>query len=439
MHKESAHKKEAFSVVILAAGMGTRMRSSLPKVLHKVGGLPLVAHVARSSASCNPSNAIVVIGEGMEAVHEAAMPHLDCAAVVQKERLGTAHAVLQALPELPKKGTVLVAYGDTPFISSKTMQAMHAAVLAGAGGVVLGFRPNDPAKYGRLVVENGALHRIVEFKDATEAERAIGLCNSGVMAFDAEALHALLPKVGNQNAAGEYYLTDMVQLLRESNHIVEVIEASDAEVLGINSQTERAEAEALFQADMRTKALEAGVQMIAPDTVHMQADTVIEPGAVIEPYVVFGAGAVVHAGAVVRAFSYIEGAEIAAGAVVGPYARLRPGANIGENAKVGNFVEIKQATLHEGAKVSHLSYVGDAVVGADANIGAGTITCNYDGVNKFTTEIGEGAFIGSNSSLVAPVKVGDGSLVAAGSTVRSDVPKKSLYYNDMKEKLKKKD
>ena len=421
------------ALVVLAAGQGTRMRSDRPKVLHEVAHAPLLHHALRAGGALGPARTVVVTGHGAEAVAAAARA-LDPGArvAVQAERLGTAHAVAQARPALEgfgeggsgdgSGGDVLVLYGDTPFIGAAALRRMRAARGAGADVVVLGFEAADPARYGRLVTDGDRLLRIVEFKDATEAERAIPLCNSGVVMADAALLWSLIGEVGNANAAGEFYLTDIVGLANARGLRAEVVRCAEEETLGVNSRADLAAAESAFQRRARAAALEAGVSMPAPETVMLAFDTVLGRDCTVEPFVVFGPGVTVETGALVRAFSHLEGCHVGAGAVVGPHARLRPGAESGNDARVGNFVEIKAATLGEGAKVPHLTYVGDAEVGARANLGAGTVTCNYDGVFKHRTVIGEGAFVGSSTMLVAPVSVGAGALTASGSVITQDVP-----------------
>ena len=412
------------SLIVLAAGQGTRMLSDLPKVLHEIGGVPMFAHALASGRALEPARSVVVAGHGFDAVERAAKAiDSEIAVARQSEQLGTAHAVAQAAEALAGvAGDAVVLYGDTPFIRPETLEAMTRARADGADVVVLGFEAADPGRYGRLVVEKGELTRIVEYKDATEAERAITLCNSGVVMADAALLFDLVAAVGNDNAAGEYYLTDIVEIARARGLRSVAVACAEAETLGVNSRTELAKAEALFQTRARRTALENGVTLVAPETVYFAQDTVLGRDAVIEPNVVFGPGVTVATGARIRAFSNLEGCHVSRDAVVGPYARLRPGAELAEGAKVGNFVEIKNAEIAEGAKVNHLTYIGDAHVGARANIGAGTVTCNYDGVFKHRTQIGADSFIGSDTMLVAPVTVGDGAMTATGSVITSDVP-----------------
>ena len=415
------------SLIILAAGQGSRMQSDLPKVLHPLAQVPLVVHAMRAARALEPARVVVVVGHGGAQVADVVLAEDERAQVVQQqEQLGTAHAVAQARAALADvAGDVVVLYGDTPFLSEETLQALRAA--RGAHDVVvLGFEAADPARYGRLITRGDSLERIVEFKDASDEELRINLCNSGVICADGAQLFALVDKVGNDNAAGEYYLTDIVALARENGLSAGVVLCPESETLGINTRAELAAAESAFQARARAAALENGVAMQAPDTVIFAQDTVIGCDSIIEPYVVFGPGVSVEGGATIRAFSHLEGAHVSRGAVVGPYARLRPGAELAEDVRVGNFVEIKNATLDEGAKVNHLSYLGDAHVGARANLGAGTITCNYDGVFKHHTSIGEGAFIGSNTMLVAPVAVGAHAMTGSGSVITNDVPDGAL-------------
>jgi bifunctional UDP-N-acetylglucosamine pyrophosphorylase/glucosamine-1-phosphate N-acetyltransferase len=417
------------ALIVLAAGEGSRMRSERPKVLHEVAHAPLIAHALRSGASLEPERVVVVAGHGGDAVEAAAREvHPEAVVVRQQERLGTGHAVLQARAALDGfEGDAVILYGDTPFIRPETLQAMLAARKAGADVVVLGFEAADPARYGRLVVTDGdRLERIVEAKDATQDERTIRLCNSGVLAADAATLFALLDQVGNDNAAGEYYLTDVPGLARAGRMSARVVICAEAETLGVNTRADLAAAEAAFQARARADAMEAGVTLVAPETVFLAWDTVIGRYTVIEQHVVFGPGVTIESGATIRAFSHLEGCHVSEGCVVGPYARLRPGAELDQGAKVGNFVEVKAAQVGAGAKINHLTYVGDAEVGPRANIGAGTVTCNYDGVFKHRTEIGADAFIGSSTMLVAPIRVGARAMTGSGSVVTMDVPDGAL-------------
>ncbi|MCR9107581.1 bifunctional UDP-N-acetylglucosamine diphosphorylase/glucosamine-1-phosphate N-acetyltransferase GlmU [Marivita sp. XM-24bin2] len=411
------------ALVILAAGKGTRMDSDLPKVLHKVGGAPLLHHAMLSASALEPARVVVVTGHGADQVEAAAHDFdADAIAVRQAEQLGTAHAVLQAREALAGfSGDVIVLYGDTPFITSDTLEKMISSRKQN-DVVVLGFDAADPGRYGRLVMQGDALKRIVEYKDASDDERAITFCNSGVICAESATLVDLLDAVGNDNASGEYYLTDIVTIANARGLSATAVSCDEAETLGINSRSELAAAEALFQRSKRQSLIEDGVIMQAPETVFLSFDTIIGRDAEIEPNVVFAPGVTVESGARIRAFSHLEGAHVSRGATVGPFARLRPGAELAEDVHIGNFVEIKNASIDEGAKVNHLTYVGDAEIGARSNVGAGTITCNYDGVMKHKTTIGRDSFIGSNTLLVAPVTVGHEAMTATGTVVTKDVP-----------------
>ena len=418
-----------FAAVILAAGKGTRMKSDVHKVLHPIAGRAMLDHLLGVLEGLGPARKIVVLGSGREQV-EGLVQARGGEVVLQVEQLGTGHAVQQSEAVLGAfEGDVLILYGDTPLVEAETMAHMLDR-LNGAdrpAAVVVGFRPDDPAAYGRILArDDGTIDKMVEYKDATPEERAVNLCNSGLMAVRARDLFALLAKVGNDNAAGEYYLPDIVMQAAAEGMRSVVIEAAPWEMAGVNSRAELALVEAEWQRRRRLKAMADGVTLVAPDTVWFAHDTEVGRDCVIEPNVVFGPGVRIADGVCIRAFSHIEGAVIATGAEIGPYARLRPGAEIGEKAKVGNFVEVKKARLGRGAKANHLSYIGDADVGAAANIGAGTITCNYDGFFKYATKIGEGAFIGSNTALVAPVNIGAGAIVGAGSVVTRDVAADAL-------------
>ena len=417
----------SIALIILAAGKGTRMKSDLPKVLHHIAGAPMLVHAMKSGATLDPAKTIIVAGHGAEQVSDAAKAFDETADVVlQTEQLGTAHAVAQAKEVLfDFDGDALVLYGDTPFINPKTLEHMTAA-RADHDVVVLGFEAADPGRYGRLIMEGEHLKKIVEFKDASDEERQITLCNSGVICARSAVLFDLIAAVGNDNASGEYYLTDIVEIAQRKGLNATSVTCNESETLGVNSRVQLAEADAIFQSKARVALMEAGVTLHAPDTVYLSHDTHIGPDTIIEPNVVFGASVTVENGANIRAFSHLEGCHVSRGATVGPYARLRPGTELAEFTRVGNFVEIKNAVIDEGAKVNHLSYVGDAYVGARANIGAGTITCNYDGVMKHHTEIGEDSFIGSNTLLVAPVAVGANAMTASGTVVTQDVPDDAL-------------
>lgn len=426
------------ALILLAAGQGTRMNSDLPKVLHTLAGAPLLHHALNAGSAAEPERTVVVIGPNQSDVAAAAQGFgEDVVPVEQAERLGTGHAVLQARAALADfAGDVFVLYGDTPFIKPQTLTRMAEARAAGSDVVVLGFEARDPGRYGRLVMAGSRLERIVEYKDATEAERKINLCNSGVVCADASALFSLIDEVGNDNASGEYYLTDIVAVAAKRGLSATAVTCDEAETLGINSRAELAAAESQFQNEMRLAAMEDGVTLVAPDTVFFSYDTVLGRDAVVEPNVVFGPGVTVETGARIRAFSHIEGAHVGADAIVGPYARLRPGSELGNGARIGNFVEVKAAEIGEGAKVNHLSYVGDATVGAGSNIGAGTITCNYDGVFKHQTTIGADVFVGSNTLLIAPVELGDRSMTASGTVVTDDVPQGAMALSRVRQENK---
>jgi bifunctional UDP-N-acetylglucosamine pyrophosphorylase / glucosamine-1-phosphate N-acetyltransferase len=413
-----------FAAVILAAGKGTRMKSDVHKVLHPIAGRAMLDHLLAEVDALGPHRTVIVVGDGRDQV-EKAVAGRGVSVVVQEPQQGTAHAVRQAEAALAGfDGDVLVLYADTPFVTVATMRSMLGRLGAAdaPAAVVVASRPADARQYGRILASpDGIIEKMVEYKDASEAERALDLCNSGLMAVRSADLWPLLARVRNDNAAGEYYLPDLVMLAAGDGRRSAVIEVPAGEVEGINSRAELAAAEALWQARRRAEAMAEGVSLIAPDTVWFAHDTRIGRDTSVEPNVVFGPGVTIGEGAIIRAFSHIEGATIAAGARIGPFARLRPGTEIGEGARIGNFVEVKQASLGAGAKANHLSYLGDAEIGAGANIGAGTITCNYDGFFKYKTWIGAGAFIGSNTALVAPVSVGAGALVAAGSVIVRDV------------------
>jgi bifunctional UDP-N-acetylglucosamine pyrophosphorylase/glucosamine-1-phosphate N-acetyltransferase len=416
------------AAIILAAGKGTRMKSALHKVLHPIAGRPMLAHLTDSVAALGAERTVIVAGAGREQIEAFAAP-LGLSVVIQKEQLGTAHAVAQAEAALLGfEGDVLILYGDVPLVSSETMGRMIARLHQpdAPAVVVLGFRPSDALAYGRIIAEHGRILKMVEHKDASTEERAETLCNSGLMAVRSADLWRLLAQIGNDNAAREYYLPDIVMLANAEGGVSAVIETDPDEVAGVNSRAELAEVEALWQARRRQRAMADGASLVAPDTVWFAWDTKLGRDVTIGPNVVFGPGVSISDDVTVHAFCHIEGAQVASGAIIGPYARLRPGADIGADAHVGNFVEIKKARLGQGAKANHLTYIGDAEVGARTNIGAGTITCNYDGYGKYLTRIGANAFIGSNSALVAPVTIGDGAIVAAGSVVTREVPNDAL-------------
>jgi bifunctional UDP-N-acetylglucosamine pyrophosphorylase/glucosamine-1-phosphate N-acetyltransferase len=414
--------------IVLAAGEGTRMRSSKPKVLHGIGGRTLIAHVLTAALEAGGAGIAVVVGPGREDVAAEARKVAPQAQIFeQTERLGTAHAVLSARPAIEAGADdILVMFADTPLVRPQTLSQLRTALSDGAAVAVLGFRPKDAAGYGRLVMNGNDLVAIREEKDATADERRIGFCNGGLMALSGQHALAILDKIGNANAKREYYLTDAVAIAREMGLKAVAIETAEDDVRGINTKAQLAETEAVLQGRLRTQAMEAGVTLVAPETVFLSSDTKLGKDVTIEPNVVFGPGVTVEDGATIRAFSHLEGAHVGRGARVGPFARLRPGAELGTDVHIGNFVEVKASTIEAGAKANHLAYIGDARVGEGANIGAGTITCNYDGVDKHHTDIGKGAFIGTNSSLVAPVTIGDGAYIGSGSVVTEDVPADAL-------------
>lgn len=431
--------KKKTAAIVLAAGLGTRMKSELPKVLHPIGGRPMVNHLLATLDKIDVEQTVVVVGPDMEALEAAVAPRTTA---VQYNRAGTGDAVKVGVEALGSfKGDVLILYGDTPLLSEQTLNAMLEAREGCPGQlapsvVVLGFEPMDPGAYGRLILdeEDGELLAIVEAGDASPEEREIGLCNSGVMCFDGELLPQFLSRLSDDNAKGEYYLTDCVGFAREDGFSCQVVEGDEEELIGVNSRVELAQAEVIFQDAKRDKVMKGGTTLMDPSTVYFSHDTKIGRDVIIEPNVQFGLGVTVGNNVTIKGFSHIEGANISDGASVGPFARLRPGANLGEDVKVGNFVELKNADLEQGAKVSHLSYIGDACVGADANIGAGTITCNYDGFMKHKTDIGSGAFIGSNTALVAPVSIGAGAIVGAGSTVTKNVDADAIVTTRVEQK-----
>jgi bifunctional UDP-N-acetylglucosamine pyrophosphorylase/glucosamine-1-phosphate N-acetyltransferase len=412
------------TAIILAAGMGTRMKSALPKAAHPIAGRPMLAHLI---ATCEAvfGRIVTVIGPGMDALAAIAAPH---AAVIQHERRGTAHAALQAGAAFGD-GEVAVLFADNPLITQASLERLlDERATSGAGLALMAMRPADPARYGRLVMDGDRISRIVEWADASTAERTIPLCNAGALCASASRLLPWLQAIRADNAQGEYYLTDLVELAVRDGAAVVAVEAPEDELRGINSRAELAAAEAVVQHRLRAAAMDGGATLTAPETVFLAADTMLGPDTVVGPHVVFGPGVTVDGPAEIRAFSHLEGCRVGAGAVVGPYARLRPGTMLGARTHVGNFCELKAASLGEGAKVNHLTYLGDASVGAGTNIGAGTITCNYDGYAKHRTEIGARVFVGSDSVLVAPVRLGDGSFVAAGSVVTRDVAPDAMAF-----------
>ncbi|MBP1881921.1 bifunctional UDP-N-acetylglucosamine diphosphorylase/glucosamine-1-phosphate N-acetyltransferase GlmU [Sinorhizobium mexicanum] len=424
--------------IMLAAGESTRMKSSVSKVLHPVAGRPMIAHVVDALASASISDVALVVGRDAEAVSAAAQKAgVTVASFLQKERLGTGHAVLAAREAIARGyDDILVVFGDTPLITADPLKAARQGLAEGNDVVVIGFEAADPTGYGRLIVEDGVLVAIREHKDASEAERRITYCNGGVMAINGRKALDLLGRIGNANVKGEYYLTDLVEIVRAVGGRAVAVEAPEEELTGCNTRAELAYIERLWQQRRRQELMLSGVSMIAPETVFLSWDTELAQDVLVEPSVVFGLGVSVESGAIIHAFSHIEGALVRAGATVGPFARLRPGADLGPKSKVGNFCEVKKAEIGAGAKVNHLTYIGDAFVGAGSNIGAGTITCNYDGVNKHVTRIGENAFVGSNSSLVAPVTIGDGALVASGSVITEDVPADAVAFGRARQEVK---
>jgi len=424
--------------VVLAAGEGTRMRSGVPKVLHPVANETLLAHVLRAVGAAGAAACVVVVGPDHDAVAKEAARIVPGAEIVrQMQRLGTAHAVLAARDALARGfDDVLVVFADTPLVRAETLSRLRAAIADGAAVAVAGFTPADPTGYGRLIIDDGRLVAIREHNDATEAERAIRLCNGGLMALDGRGALALLDRIGNANAKSEFYLTDAVALANQSGLRAVAVEVEEDDVRGVNTKAQLAETEAVLQQRLRQAALEAGVTMIAPETVFLSADTKLARDVTIEPYVVFGPGVTVESGAIIHSFSHLTGAHIGEGAEVGPFARMRPGARMGKGAKIGNFVELKAAVLEDGAKANHLAYIGDGRVGEHANIGAGTIFCNYDGSAKHRTDVGKGAFVGSNSALVAPVTIGEGAYIGSGSVITEDVPADSLALGRVRQVIK---
>jgi bifunctional UDP-N-acetylglucosamine pyrophosphorylase / glucosamine-1-phosphate N-acetyltransferase len=416
------------AVVVLAAGMGTRMKSSIPKVLHKAAGRSLLAHVLHAAKDIAASQVVVVHGPGHDAIKTESSKILpDCQFAEQAERKGTGHAVMMGEAALKSfAGTILVLYGDVPLIQPETLRTLLAKLDAEHPMAVLGFNAANPSGYGRLLGQGGTITAIREHKDATETERAITLCNSGIIAIDAKYLWPILDQLTPANTQGEFYLTDVVELMGKAGHACALATCNEAEVAGVNDRLQLSGIEAEFQRRLRHKVMLQGATLLAPETVYFSADTKIGKDVVIEPNVFFGTGVSIGDNVEILASSHFEGATVANGARIGPFARLRPGAEIGENAHVGNYVEIKKAKLGKGAKANHLTYIGDAIVGAGSNIGAGTITCNYDGYEKHLTDIGENVFVGSNTALVAPLKIGAGANIAAGSVITSDVPADAL-------------
>jgi len=414
------------------------MHSRMPKVMHELGGRTLLAHVIAAAKSAGTRDIAVVVGPEHDTVQgEARRIAPEAQIFEQRERRGTAHAVLSARKAIARGADdILIIFGDTPLVRAQTLAKLRAALADGAAVAVLGFRPADAKGYGRLLLQGNELAAIREERDASPEERKIGFCNGGLVALAGNHALGILSRIGNKNAKGEYYLTDAVAIARDMGLKAKAIETSEDDVRGINTKTQLAETEAVLQQRLRTAAMEAGVTMIAPETVFLSADTKFGKDVTVEPNVVFGPGVTVEDGATIRSFSHIEGSRVGKGARVGPFARLRPGADLGKDVHIGNFVEVKEAKIESGAKVNHLTYIGDARIGEGANVGAGTITCNYDGVAKHRTEIGKGAFIGSNTALVAPVKVGDGAYIGTGTVVTQDVPAGALAIGRTKQTVK---
>jgi bifunctional UDP-N-acetylglucosamine pyrophosphorylase/glucosamine-1-phosphate N-acetyltransferase len=421
-------KSESIAVIILAAGMGTRMKSDKPKVMHPIAGHSMIAHLLKTVEKLNPEKVVVVIGPNMEDVKKQVAPY---PTVEQKERLGTAHAVMQAREILDHfTGIILILYGDTPLLSFETLEILLKRRIRHLQPppsiVLLGFTPKNPAEYGRLIIGGEGLKAIVEYKDASIEQRKIKLCNSGVMAIEGTKIWSLLERIDNKNAKNEYYLTDIISLARQDGLTCDYVTGSEEELLGINSREELAVAESVLQKRLRQIAMSQGATLIDPSSVYLSWDTQIGRDVMIEPNVYFGPGVVIGDNVEIRSYSHIVGAHIESGSVIGPFARIRPQSVIGKNSHIGNFVEIKNASLANNVKANHLSYLGDCSIGQKTNIGAGTITCNYDGYNKFRTIIGDEVFIGSNSSLIAPLTIGEGALIAAGSVISKDVVPHSL-------------
>jgi bifunctional UDP-N-acetylglucosamine pyrophosphorylase / glucosamine-1-phosphate N-acetyltransferase len=414
--------------IVLAAGEGRRMASARPKVLHAVAGKSLLAHVLEAVAKSGVTATAVVVGPGQDEVAAEARRVLpDAATFVQRERRGTAHAVLAAKSAIEQVADdILIVYGDTPLIRPATLTRLRAPLATGVALAALGFRPADPTGYGRLLMQGNELLAIREEADASAAERAIALCNGGLMALAGSSALAILQRIGDHNRKREFYLTDAVEIARGMKLRAVAVEVEEDDVRGINTKSQLAEAEAVAQQRLRKAALDSGVTLIAPETVFLSVDTKFGRDVVVEPYVIFGDKVTVEDGAVIHSFSHLVGAHVGKGVSVGPYARLRPGTRLGEGSRIGNFVEVKEAVIEAGAKANHLSYIGDAFVGANANVGAGTITCNYDGADKHRTTIGKGAFIGSNTALVAPVEIGEGAYVGSGSVITGNVPPDAL-------------
>lgn len=425
--------------IVLAAGEGTRMKSSLPKVLHKIAGLPLICHVIKQIELADVSQLAVVVGFGAKDVVHVVESFVKNAMIFeQKERLGTAHAVLSARLALQKGvDDVLIVFGDTPLIEQDSLLQLRAQLAGGADVVVAGFRAFNPTGYGRLLEKNGKLIAIIEEKDASDEEKKLSFCNGGILALNGKYALSLLEKIGNNNSKREYYLTDIVSIASQEGLDVRVVEVPFDNIIGVNNCFELFEADSLWQKRKARDLMLSGVTILKPETVYFSYDTQIKPGVMIEPNVYFGLGVKVHSGAVIHAFSYLEGAVVGTDARIGPYARLRPGTELAGSVKIGNFCEVKKAKIGKASKINHLSYIGDAEIGAQVNIGAGTITCNYDGFHKHKIMIGDHAFIGSNSALVSPLMIGDGSYIASGSVITEDVPMNSIALGRARQVTKK--
>jgi bifunctional UDP-N-acetylglucosamine pyrophosphorylase / glucosamine-1-phosphate N-acetyltransferase len=425
---EARTRSRTCLAIVLAAGEGTRMYSARPKVLHTMAGRSLLAHVLDAVAQSGVTATAVVIGPGQDAVAaEAGRVLPNAATFIQRDRRGTAHAVLEAKPAIDGGADdILIVYGDTPLIRPATLARLRAPLAGGAALAVLGFRPADPSGYGRLVMKGDELVAIREETDASASERAIALCNGGLMALAGNSALAILERIGDDNRKHEFYLTDAVEIARGMKLRAVAVEVEEDDVRGINTKSQLADVETVAQQRLRRAALDSGVTLIAPETVFLSSDTKFGRDVVVEPYVIFGEKVTVEDGAVIHSFSHLAGAHVGKGVSVGPFARLRPGTRLGEGSRIGNFVEVKEAVIEAGAKANHLSYIGDAFVGANANIGAGTITCNYDGGDKHRTTIGKDAFIGSNSALVAPVEIGEGAYIGSGSVITENVPPDAL-------------
>ena len=425
------------SAIILAAGQGTRMKSSIPKVMHKVAHKPLIWHILHNLDQTDIDDIVTVVGPDAEILQSFLRVEFGSVkTIIQNERLGTAHAVITGLEKIRhKQNNIAVLYGDTPFVKTSTIKKMNSIIEKDVAVVVLGFIAKDPGRYGRLIQnELGDLEKIVEFLDASEAEKEVNLCNSGMMLINGKYLD-LLKKINNKNAKNEYYLTDIVEIAKKNGLRVKHFAVDETEVLGVNSRSDQVYAESVMQKALRKKFLDEGVTLVDPESVSFAVDTKIGNDCVIHPHVVFGPGVIIHSHVEIKSFSHIEGAEIKSESVIGPFARLRPGTNIEQKVKVGNFVEIKNSDLAKNTSVSHLTYIGDSQIGEGTNVGAGTITCNYDGFNKSQTIIGKNAFIGSNTALVAPVKIGDDVIIAAGSVVTKDVSDGALVVARGEEKI----